>query len=223
MSKLQLKLMPAGRRWLALGGGVALLVIALVAPIGSAASVAQVGGQAITFNEYRDWLGAAAVSAHSSDHSLPPFPPDAPSYGRCVAFEQRATAAGKSRPSARTLRGACRLLLLEESESTVGTLISSQWIIDQGQREHVRVTAAAMQSAMHKSFAKSGTLARFLAQNGLTRVQLDRELRAELIAQRLSALHKKSSSSYLQSVQRYWKQRTTCTRGYRLSTYCSNG
>src|SRR5579875_3183343 len=110
MKGMQVSSMRGRRSWVAIGAGAALTVIALLVPLGSAASVAQVAGSPITLTEYRDWLGSAAASAHASDHSLPPFAPDAPRDSRCVAFERTATASSKSRPSTHTLQGACRLL-----------------------------------------------------------------------------------------------------------------
>jgi len=175
---------------LALVAAVALLVIAFVAAGSATPAVATVDGQNITLPTFQDWLKAAAVSAHSSDSEVPAFVPDAPSYSRCVAFEQKALSKGSSKaPSVTTLRTDCGELRATLAEEVMQFLLGGEWFLDQGAREHLSVSAAQVQRAMHSSFPKATGLTEFLNDNGLSRSDLEYEARAALMAQQLSARH----------------------------------
>jgi hypothetical protein len=252
-------------RWLALLVGVVLLVVAFVTSGSSTATVARVAGKPIGLTSYRHWVAVSAVSAHASDASLPPFVPDAPSYSRCIAFERAAEVkAHKSVPSEATLRTDCSSLRTSLAESAVELLVSGQWILDQGVREHVTPSAAQVRSALHSSFPKASGLVHFLSTSKLSRADLEFELRVALTGNQLSARHSGATptvtaaqisayytanrsqignetlqqatpairqaliaqaqapavEAYLTGVQKYWLQRTTCARGYRITNYC---
>jgi len=176
-------------KWVVLLAAAVLLVVAFLAA-GSTSAVATVDGHAVTLSTYRDWLKTAAVSAHASDSAVPAFVPDAPSYSRCIAFERTAATKGGSKaPSVATLRSDCRELRVTLAEEVMQFLLSGQWYLDQGAREHVTVSAAEVQQALHSSFPKTTGLTQFLNSNGLSRSDLEFEARAALVAQKLSARH----------------------------------
>jgi hypothetical protein len=168
---------------------VVLLVVALVVAGGSSSSVATVDGHPISLSSYRDWLRAAAVSAHAGDSAVPAFVPDAPAYARCISFERAATSKSGSTPSAATLRSDCRVIRTTLAEEVMQFLLDNQWFLDQGAREGVTISAAQVQKALHTSFPKTTGLTQFLNSNGLSRSDLEYEARAALVAQRLTSRH----------------------------------
>ena len=177
-------------RWLAALLAVALLVVAFVAGGSSTAAVAKVDGKPITLDTYRHWLVASAVSAHASNASLPAFVPDAPSYTRCIAFErQAATKGGKKAPSDATLLNACKTLRVDLAESVIGLLVGGQWVLDQAAREHVTVSAAQVQSSLHRSFSNTSGLTQYLQTSKLSRSELEYQVRIGLTLQQLDRLH----------------------------------
>lgn len=166
-----------------------LLVVAF-AGAGSTPAVATVDGHAITLATYSDWLNAAAVSAHASDSGVPAFVPDAPGYSRCIGFERNASAkSGSKVPSVATLRADCSELRVTLAEGVMQFLLSGQWFLDQGAREHVTVTAAQVQRILHGSFPKTTGLTQFLDASGLSRSDLEFEARATLVAETLTDRH----------------------------------
>jgi hypothetical protein len=166
-----------------------LLVLAFVTA-GTTSAVATVDGQAITLTTFRVWLSDAAVSAHASDSKVPAFVPDAPNYARCIAFERKATAKkGSKAASVATLRADCSAINVTLAGEVMQFLVSAQWFLDEGEREHVTVTAAQVQRALHSSFPKTAGLTQFLNTNGLNRSNLEFEARAALVAEKLSAEH----------------------------------
>lgn len=181
-------------RWLALVGAVALLVVAFVVSGSSSPTVATIAGKPITLASYRHWVAVSAASAHASDASLPPFPPDAPTYARCIAFERAAVVkGGHSAPTAATLRSDCSSLRTSLAESAIELLISGQWLLDQARREHVVVSATQIRTALHSSFPKSSGLVHFLSSSKLNRGDLDFEVRVALTGNDLSARHSGST------------------------------
>ncbi len=177
-------------RWAALAAAVVLLVIAFLVAGGSAPAVATVDGHPISLGSYRDWLAAAAVSAHSGDSAVPAFVPDAPGYARCISFERAASSKrGSTVPSEATLRSDCGVIRTTLAEEVMQFLLDNQWFLDQGAREGVTVSAAQVQKALHTSFPKTTGLTQFLNSNGLSRSDLEYEARAALVAQKLTARH----------------------------------
>ncbi|HWE32549.1 MAG TPA: hypothetical protein VG410_03640 [Solirubrobacteraceae bacterium] len=177
-------------KWTALAAAVVLLAIALLTTDGSSPAVATVDGQPISLSSYRDWLRAAAVSAHAGDSAVPAFVPDAPSYSRCIVFERAAAGKGGSTvPSESTLRSYCNQIRVTEAEEVMQFLLDGQWFVDQGAREGLGVSAAQVQKALHTSFPKTTGLSQFLNSNGLNRSDLEFEARAALLAEKLTARH----------------------------------
>jgi hypothetical protein len=139
---------------------------------------------------YRDWLRAAAVSAHAGDSAVPAFVPDAPGYSRCISFERSAASkSGSKVPSESTLRSDCSVIRATLAEEVMQFLLDSQWFLDQGTREGVTVSATQVQKALHSSFPKTTGLTQFLNSNGLSRSDLEFEARAALVAQKLTTRH----------------------------------
>ena len=176
-------------RWALLGiGAVALVVALLTSGSSSAQTVATVDGTSITVQTFDHWLKSSAIAAHSSSSTIPPFPPDSPSYTHCMTFLSAAQAKAGKHPSSATLKSDCEQLRTALAEEVMQLLISSNWILHEGAREHVVVTPAQVQSAVHSSLPKTG-LVNYLKGNGLSRADLTFEARVSLIAQRLSQRH----------------------------------
>jgi hypothetical protein len=176
-------------RWALLVIGVAALVVALlVSGSSSAQTIATIDGTQISAQTFDHWLKSSAIAAHSSTSTIPPFPPDAPNYTRCVSFIGTAQAKAGKHPTNATLLSDCRQLRTALAEEVMQLLISSNWILHQGSIERVSVTSAQVQTAVHSSLPKTG-LVSYLKGNGLSRADLTFEARVSLIAQKLSQRH----------------------------------
>ena len=169
---------------------VALLLAACLVGHSSSAAVATVDGQRISLASYQEWMESAAASVHTSDSAIPSFVPDAPGYTRCIAFERTALTKKSSKaPTTSTLRTDCSDIRAVLAEEVMGFLLAAQWYLDEGQREGISVSADQVQKALHKSFPKTTGLNTFLNSSKLSRGDLEFEVRAELVAQKLSARH----------------------------------
>jgi foldase protein PrsA len=176
-------------RWALLVIGAAALVVALlVSGSSSAQTVATIDGTQITAPTFNHWLKSSAISAHSQTSTIPPFPPDAPNYTRCIAFVNAAQVKSGKHPTHATLLSDCRQLRTALAEEVMQFLISSHWILHEGTIEGVSVTPSAVQSAVHSSLPKTG-LVSYLRGSGLSRSDLTFEARVSLIAQKLSNAH----------------------------------
>jgi len=177
-------------RWMALLLAAVLLVIALAGSGSSSPTVANVDGHVITLADYQQWLSALSETAHKSDSAVPPFSPDAPGYARCIAYEQAAARKSHAKvPNESTLRSSCSALRVALAENVVETLINGWWVLDQGAREHVSVSAAQVQRSVNSSLPKNTSLATLLAQSHLSRADLDFEAQVALTEQQLSDRH----------------------------------
>ena len=176
-------------RWALLVIGVAALVVALlVSGSSSAGSVVTVDGTKISAPTFNHWLKGSALSAHSQTATIPPFPPDAPRYTRCMAFVDAAQVKAGKHPSNATLLTDCQQLRTALAEEVMQFLISSNWILHEGSSEGVTVSPSAVQAAVHSSLPKTG-LVQYLRGSGLSRADLTFEARVSLIAQKLSQAH----------------------------------
>jgi hypothetical protein len=197
-------------KWALLLLGIVLLVVALIAGGGSSsAAVAKIDGVPITQSTYNRWLVASAVSAHSSDKSVPGFPPDAPGYSRCIAFERTAAKTAKAKvPSTASLRTDCAKYRVSLAESVMQFLIGGEWFVKQGAREQVTVSATQVQSAMKTSFPKnSGGLVHYLNSSGLSRADLKFEAESYLISRKLYDMHSGPTPTITQAaIQSYYTQ-----------------
>ena len=177
-------------KWLVLAAAVVLLAAAFVFGHSSSAAVATVDGRQISLADYQEWLQSAAASVHASDRDIPSFVPDAPGYARCVAYERKAlTKKGSKAPTTSTLHTDCSAIRVVLAQEVMGFLLGAQWYLNEGQREGISVSAAQVQKALHTSFPKTTGLNTFLNSSKLSRSDLEFEVRAELVAQKLSARH----------------------------------
>jgi hypothetical protein len=177
-------------KWGALLLGIVLLVLALVVRGSSSAAVARVAGTPITLSSFDSWLHSAAVSAHAGNKDLPPFAPSGGNLSRCMTFERDAASKGTTKtPGRAALRTLCRQYGVTLAEGVVEFLISAEWYLEEGTREHVRISASAVSKVMRSSFPHSSGLHQFLSSTGMNRSQARYEATVELTAERLEAAH----------------------------------
>jgi len=176
-------------RWLLLVIGVVALVLAFATKSSSKTQpVATVDGQEISLQTFDHWLKSSAIAAHSSSSSIPNFVPDAPGYVKCIQYIHQAAVKAKKTVSDTTALSDCHQLREALAEEVMQLLISSYWILHEGQLEGVSVTQAQIDDAVHKSLPKTG-LVSYLKGNGLSREDLAFEAKVSLIAQKLSSRH----------------------------------
>jgi phosphatidylethanolamine-binding protein (PEBP) family uncharacterized protein len=116
---------------------------------------------------------------------------------------------------------------LTARHQALGFLITSEWVLREAAARHITVSEAEVKARyaqlVHKTFAKSGSLQKYLATSGETEADLLARIRVELLAgkiatqvtagkngsQRAAALRR-----FEESFQKHWKSLTSCKKGY---------
>ncbi|HEX4107713.1 MAG TPA: hypothetical protein VHX88_06235 [Solirubrobacteraceae bacterium] len=207
----------AAWQWVALVVGVAVLVVALVARLGSEPkTVAKVNGTSITLSQYRHWLGVAAIATHSAETSLPNFAPDPPKYTRCVSFLRNSDA---SKGSAASLINECKGIETTDAEDVMQMLISGQWILDQGKREGIVIGPATVASQLAKSlktaFPKGNGEAQMMHATGENAADLSYQEQVSLTASQLESRHVKTPTAT--AISSYYSANSSDFKGETLA------
>ncbi|WP_249009865.1 hypothetical protein [Conexibacter sp. DBS9H8] len=176
-------------KWGALLVAAILLILAIVATGSSSVAIANVNGTPITLAAYRAWLSTEVASLHASDTAIPPFVPDPPSYARCIAYVDGHRSSGAKALTHNQAKLTCSTLRAVLAEDVITMLVSSQWYLQQAAREHITISAAAVDKAVHGSFPKASALLHYLDTEKMTQAQLRYEARAGLAADKLAARH----------------------------------
>src|SRR4051812_20108877 len=169
---------------LALAAATASLGAALVSGCGNdvpAGSVAKVGDETITKQEFNKWLKtAAAGQAQSGGAATAPDPPD---YKKCVAAKSKQPSQSKSKPSEAQLKKQCKQEYDQLKGEVMQFLIQSEWVQQEAVARDVKVSEAEVKRSFadqkKQAFPNDKAYKKFLASSGMTendilfRVKLD--------------------------------------------------
>jgi foldase protein PrsA len=156
-------------------------------------AVVKVGGTSITKTTYDHWISvAAASSATTTGTAAKPVVPEPPAFTACIAHLE-ATAAkpakGQTKPTAAQLKSECEQQYKSLQQEVLGFLISSEWVIGEGNSLGVKVSDKEVekQFATIKSqqFPKPAEFEKFLATSGQTVSDLLLRVKLNLLSSKI--------------------------------------
>jgi len=161
-------------RFISALGAVFLAVVGLAACGGGVPgdSVASVNGTPITNTAFKHWMAIAATSQTPGVKTVVPDPPD---YTRCIATireaevkELKATKGTLASPA--TMKKRCETQYKSLQQEVLAFLLSSQWVIGEGNALGVKLSDAEVKKQFEKvkaqQFPQAATFEKFLALSG---------------------------------------------------------
>jgi foldase protein PrsA len=156
-------------------------------------AVVQVGGNSITKTTYDHWVSVAASSSSTTPGSAAkPVVPEPPAYTACIAHLE-ATAAkpakGQAKPTAAELKSECEQQYKSLQQEVLGFLISSEWVIGEGNSLGVKVSDKEVkkqfETIKNEQFPKPAEFEKFLATSGQTVSDLLLRVKLNLLSSKI--------------------------------------
>jgi foldase protein PrsA len=152
-------------------------------------AVVSVNGTPVTTATFNHWMMVAANASSASTTgaaAAKAVVPDPPSYTACIAHLEATApkpAKGQSKPTAAQLKTECEQQYQSLKQTTLGFLISANWLLGEANEQGVKISDAEVQKAFNKiksqQFPTEAAFQKFLASTGYTvsdlllRVKLD--------------------------------------------------
>ncbi len=198
--------------------GAVLFVVAGVSACGGIPSnaVVQVGGTPITNETFKHWLGVAAASSRVGGRGSPVLP-EPPHYTACIkSFEEeeaKAAAKTKKRTSAE-LKTQCEQQFKTLKTEVLGFLISSNWVIKEGESLGVKVSDAEVKKQFNKikteQFPKAAEFEKFLSGSGQTISDLLLRVKLNLLSQKIQQkISKENPKVSKADIEKYYKENSS--------------
>jgi foldase protein PrsA len=182
-------------------------------------AVVNVNGTPVTTATFNHWMMVAANASSASTTTGAAAPkavvPDPPTYKNCIAHLEATTpkpAKGQPKPTAAQLKSECEQQYTSLKQTTLGFLISANWLIGEANEQGVKVSDAEVTKAFNKikgqQFPSEAQFQKFLSSTGYTvsdlllRVKLD-ELSTKIQQKITKNAGKKPSQKEIQS---YYEQ-----------------
>ncbi|HXB64741.1 MAG TPA: peptidyl-prolyl cis-trans isomerase [Solirubrobacteraceae bacterium] len=204
-------------RWIAALGAVLFASGGIAACGGGVPSdaVVQVNGQPITKVTFEHWLDVAASASAAATPGSKPVVPDPPSYSKCVehlkAIEPKPAKGQKPKTEAE-LKTQCEQQYKALQQTTLGFLISADWVIGQAEEQGVKLSdkevAKKFNQLKKQQFPKEAEFQKFLSTTGqsvsdlLLRVKLS--MLTTKIQEKITKEAKKNVSS--SAVSKYYNE-----------------
>lgn len=176
-------------------------------------AVVQVGGSSITKTAFDHWMEVAATSASTTGTATKPVLPVPPSYSACIAH-LAATAAkpakGQSAPTSAQLKTQCEQQYKSLQQQVLSFLISSEWVIGEGESLGIKLTDAEVHKSLVKiageQFTKPGEFEKFLTSSGQTMSDLLLRVKVRtLLPQKIEAkVTSKKASVTSAQIEKYY-------------------
>jgi foldase protein PrsA len=141
-------------------------------------AVVQVNGQPITKATLDHWVGVAATAASATaagQKAAQPVVPDPPAYTNCIAHLQATEpkpAKGQQPKTEAALKSQCEQQYKALQQTTLGFLISADWVIGQAEEQSVKLSDKEVQKKFNElkkqQFPKEAEFQKFLATTGQT-------------------------------------------------------
>jgi foldase protein PrsA len=182
-------------------------------------AVVNVNGTPVTTATFNHWMMVAANASSASTTTGAAAPkavvPDPPTYKNCIAHLEVTApkpAKGQPKPTAAQLKSECEQQYTSLKQTTLGFLISANWLIGEANEQGVKVSDAEVTKAFNKikgqQFPSEAQFQKFLGSTGYTvsdlllRVKLD-ELSTKIQQKITKNAGKKPSQKEIQS---YYEQ-----------------
>jgi foldase protein PrsA len=169
--------------------------------------VAEVQGAPVTAASVRHWMGIAYNQLDPSpDHQLLPAPP---TYATCVAALRTLPGPGSRWPE-RVLRAQCAHSYAMARSDAVSFLVKAQWLSQEGNTQHVRISSSAVSSAVAQAITQQhpgpGVFQQFLAKTGMSKADFSLSVRLNAIGEALQKKYTMAAVSVTPGqVARYYR------------------
>jgi foldase protein PrsA len=205
-------------RFISALGAVFFAVVGLAACGGGIPSnaVVQVGGNPITKSTFEHWLSVAAAStaATAGASAAKPVVPDPPNYTACIAHLEATApkpAKGQAKPTAAQLKTECQQQYQSLQQEVLGFLISSAWVLGEGESQGVKVSDKEVKKEFEKiknqQFPKAGEFQKFLASSGQTVSDLLLRVKLNLLSSKIQQKVSKSKGAVTQAqISKYYNE-----------------
>ena len=179
-------------------------------------AVVQVGGNSITKATFEHWMSIAASSSTTtaSKTAAKPVVPVPPTYTACIAHLE-ATAAkpakGQSKPTAAELKSECEQQYKSLQTEVLGFLISSEWVIGEGNHLGVKVSDKEVKKEFEKikneQFPKAAEFEKFLATSGQTVSDLLLRVKLNMLSSKIQQKVAKSKGKVTEAqISKYYNE-----------------
>jgi foldase protein PrsA len=156
-------------------------------------AVVQVNGNPITKTAFNHWMAVAASSSSVSTGSKPVIP-EPPNYTACIAHLAATSPKpekGQKAPTTKQLKTECETQYKSLQSEVLGFLISSSWVLGEGEALGVKLTDAEVHKQFEKikvaQFPKAAEFEKFLATSGQTVSDLLLRVKLNQLSQKIEA------------------------------------
>ena len=210
--------MPKTLRFIPALGAVFFASLALTACGGGIPgdAVVQVGGNPITKTTFDHWISVAASSSATTaaTTAAKPVVPDPPAYTACIAHLEAtapAPAKGQSKPTAAQLKSQCEQQYKSLQQEVLGFLISSEWVIGEGNHLGVTVSDKEVKKEFEKiknqQFPKPAEFQKFLATSGQTASDLLLRVKLNMMSSKIQQKVAKSKGTVTEAqISKYYNE-----------------
>ncbi len=198
--------------------GAVFFVAAGVTACGGVPSdaVLQVGGTPVTNATFKHWLAVAAASSQEASGAVPVIP-EPPNFTKCIKRveeeEAKTETKGKKR-SQKELKTQCEQQYKTLKTEVLGFLISSNWVIKEGESLGVKLSDAEVKKQFNKikneQFPKASEFEKFLANSGQTISDLLLRVKLNLLSQKIQTKISKENPAVTKAdVEKYYKENSS--------------
>jgi foldase protein PrsA len=198
--------------------GAVLFVAAGVSACGGVPSdaVLQVGGTPVTNATFDHWLGVAAASSQEASGAAPVIP-EPPDFTKCIKHveeEEAKTETKAKKRSQKELKTQCEQQYKTLKTEVLGFLISSNWVIKEGESLGVKLSDAEVKKQFNKikseQFPKAAEFEKFLANSGQTISDLLLRVKLNLLSQKIQTKISKQKPAVTKAdIEKYYKENSS--------------
>jgi foldase protein PrsA len=207
---------PRASRLIPALGAVLFALVALASCGGIPGNaVLTVDGKPLTKATFAHWMGVAAISSGAAAGTAgKPVIPEPPAYTACIAHLQATApkpAKGQTPPTASQFKSQCEQQYKSLQQEVLGFLISSQWVIGEGNSLGVKVSDQEVKkrfkSIRDQQFPKAAEFERFLTNSGQTVSDLLLRVKLNLLSTKIQQKIVRSKSKVTDAqIEKYYKE-----------------
>jgi foldase protein PrsA len=174
--------------------GAVLFALAALSACGGvpSGSVGQVNGNPITNSTFKHWLAVAAASSRVAATGAPVIP-EPPHFTACIKHleeeEAKLATKGSKKRQPSELKSQCEQQYKSLLTEVLGFLISSNWVLGEGESMGVKVSDQEVHKQFNKiksqQFPKASEFEKFLASSGQTVSDLLLRVKLNLVSQKI--------------------------------------
>jgi foldase protein PrsA len=175
-------------------------------------AVVAVDGKAITKDTFNHWLSVAAASSATTPGAKPSIPVP-PNYTACIAAAKAVvkTAKGQTPPTEAALKSQCAQQYKSLQQEVLGFLISSNWVIGEGDSLGVKISDKEVKKQFEKiksqQFPKAAEFEKFLKTSGQSVSDLLLRVKLNLLSQKIQQKIVKQKAKVTQAkIAKYYKE-----------------